>query len=69
MIGREYRLYAKLGSVKHGATYRLGTGYEYGMLPPRYPVPAIREWYEFGRQLAPVEGVVLIHVHCGRYPD
>lgn len=57
MIGRAFSV-KKLISFKASETphnrsetlWVSGTAYEYGMLPPRYPMPAIRQGFEFGQR-------------------
>lgn len=49
-----------------GADHKLAARYALAQLQPRYPVPAIREHFEFGWSLSNSEPV-LMHVVYGSY--
>jgi hypothetical protein len=57
---------SSLGYSDYGNVFDYYCDYVDGWTSPHYPVPAIREGYEFGWQLG--HGVVLLHYHYGRYP-
>lgn len=72
-VGRDYEYRYSIGVAREwsimtttkyvlglsSTCWRYGTAYEYGMMPPRYPVPAIRQGFEWGTNLRDGSTVLL----------